>query len=283
MSTEDQSIDNEVINEEQTAEETTVSDEIQQESVDDGDKPEVIARIEGETEEEDEQDNPNDREWVRNLRRQQRELKRENRGLKQKLSAPAGDASLPPLGPKPTLASCGYDDEELDRQLDKWYSAKTKHEEAKREAENKEKAEREAWQTRVETYQSLKSELPQDAYEEAEAMVQEHMSVTQQSMIIKGARNPAELVFVLGQNPSTLKRLAAIKDPVEFAFAAGEIMAKSKIEQRGKPIPAPERVVRSGGGKTPAHTSAHLDELREKAQRTGDYTDYYAAKRAAGK
>lgn len=283
MSTEDQIIDNEVIKEEQTAEETTVSDEIQQESVDDGDKPEVIARIEGETKEDDEQDNPNDREWVRDLRRQQRELKRENRELKQKLSAPAGDSSLPPLGAKPTLASCGYDDEKLERELDSWYANKTKHEQAKREAESKEKAEREAWQARVDTYQSMKSELPQDAYEEAEAMVQEHMSITQQSMIIKGARNPAELVFALGQNPGTLKRLAAIKDPVEFAFAAGEIMSKAKIERSTKTIPAPERVVRSGGAKTPAHTSARLDDLREKAQRTGDYTEYYAAKRAAGK
>ncbi|MGL4274237.1 MAG: hypothetical protein ACRCTO_18255, partial [Pseudomonas paracarnis] len=141
MSTEDQTIDTEVINTETEQDET--APEVVETPPDD-ETPEVIARIEGETEEDDEQDNPNDREWVRNLRRQQRELKRENRELKQKLSAPAGDASLPPLGHKPTLASCGYDDEELDRQLDKWYSAKTKHEEAKREAENKEKAEREA-------------------------------------------------------------------------------------------------------------------------------------------
>ena len=277
MSTEDQTIDTEVINTETEQDET--APEVVETPPED-ETPEVVARIEGETEEDEDQDNPNDREWVRNLRRQQRELKRENRELKQKLSAPAGDASLPPLGPKPTLASCGYDDEELDRQLDKWYSAKTKHEEAKREAESKEKAEREAWQARVDTYQSMKSELPQDAYEEAEALVQEHMSVTQQSIIIKGARNPAELVFALGQNPSTLKRLAAIKDPVEFAFAAGEIMSKAKIERTAKTIPAPDRVVKSGG-KTPAMTTTRLDDLRAKAEKSGDFTEYFAAKRAA--
>lgn len=280
MSTEDQTIDTEVINTETEQDET--APEVVETPPED-ETPEVVARIEGETEEDDEQDNPNDREWVRNLRRQQRELKRENRELKQKLSAPAGDASLPPLGPMPTLKSCEFDDEEYERRMVAWHKLSAKHEEAKREAESKEKAEREAWQARVDTYQSMKSELPKDAYDEAESLVQEHMSVTQQSMIIKGARNPAELVFVLGQNPSTLKRLAAIKDPVEFAFAAGEIMAKAKIEQRGKTIPAPERVVRSGGAITPAHTSARLDELKAKAGKSGDYDEYFAAKRAAGK
>lgn len=277
MSTEDQTIDTEVINTETEQDET--APEVVETPPED-ETPEVVARIEGETEEDDEQDNPNDREWVRNLRRQQRELKRENRELKQKLSTPAGDTSLPPLGEKPTLASCGYDDEELDRQLDKWYEAKTKHETAKKTAEEREKAEREAWQSRLNTYESLKSELPQDAYEEAEALVQEHMSVTQQSIIIKGARNPAELVFALGQNPSTLKRLAAIKDPVEFAFAAGEIMSKAKIERTSKTIPAPDRVVKSGG-KTPAMTTTRLDDLRAKAEKSGDFTEYFAAKRAA--
>lgn len=270
MSTEDQTIDTE---QDETAPEVV-------ETPPEDETPEVVARIEGETEEDEDQDNPNDREWVRNLRKQQRELKRENRELKQKLATPAGDPSLPPLGSKPTLQSCGYDDEELDRQLDKWHEAKNKHETAKKTAEEREKAEREAWQSRLSTYESLKSELPQDAYEESEALVQEHMSVTQQSIIIKGARNPAELVFALGQNPSTLKRLAAIKDPVEFAFAAGEIMSKAKIERTAKTIPAPDRVVKSGG-KTPAMTSTRLDDLRAKAEKSGDFTEYFAAKRAA--
>lgn len=277
MSTEDQTIDTEVINTE--TEQNGNPPEVVETPPED-ETPEVIARIEGETPEDEDQDNPNDREWVRNLRRQQRELKRENRELKQKLSAPSGDPSLPPLGEKPTLASCGYDDEKLDRELDKWYSDKSKHDEAKKTAESKEKADREAWQSRLNAYESLKSELPQEAYEEAEAMVQEHMSVTQQSIIIKGARNPAELVFALGQNPSTLKKLAAIKDPVEFAFAAGEIMSKAKIERTAKTIPAPDRVVKSGG-KTPAMTSTRLDDLRAKAEKSGDFTEYFAAKRAA--
>lgn len=277
MSTEDQTIDNEDINTETVAEETPP--EVAQTPPED-EAPEVVARIDGETEEEDDQDNPNDREWVRNLRKQQRELKRENRELKQKLSAPAGDASLPPLGEKPTLASCGYDDEKLDRELDTWYTKKAKHDEAKRESEQKQKAEQESWQARVQQFDAMKAELPADAYEEAEGVVQEHLSVTQQAMIVKGARNPAELVLVLGQNTATLKRLAAIKDPVEFAFAAGEIMAKSKIETRGKSVPAPDRVVRSGG-KTPAMTSTRLDDLRAKAEKSGDYTEYLAAKRAA--
>lgn len=277
MSTEDQTIDNEEINTETVAEETP-PDVVQTPPEDEA--PEVVARIEGEAEEEEDQDNPNDREWVRNLRKQQRELKRENRELKQKLSTPAGDASLPPLGEKPTLASCGYDDEKLDRELDAWYTKKAKHDEAKRESEQKQRAEQESWQARVQQFDAMKAELPADAYEEAEGVVQEHLTVTQQAMIVKGARNPAELVLVLGQNTATLKRLASIKDPVEFAFAAGEIMAKSKIETRGKSVPAPDRVVRSGG-KTPAMTSTRLDDLRAKAEKSGDFTEYFAAKRAA--
>jgi len=278
MSTEDQTIDNEEINTEPTAEETPP--EVVDEAPPQDEAPEVVARIEGETEEDDEQDNPNDREWVRNLRKQQRELKRENRELKQKLSTPAGDAALPSLGEKPTLASCGYDDDKLDKELDAWYAKKAQHEDAKRQAEQKQKAEQDAWTARVQQFETMKADLPADAYEEAEGVVQEHLSVTQQGMIVKGARNPAELVLVLGQNPATLKRLASIKDPVEFAFAAGEIMAKSKIETRGKTVPAPDRVVRSGG-KTPAMTSTRLDDLRAKAEKSGDFTEYFAAKRAA--
>ena len=57
-------------------------------------------------------------------------------------------------------------------------------------------------------------------------------------------------------------------------------MSKAKIERTAKTIPAPDRVVKSGG-KTPAMTSTRLDDLRAKAEKSGDFTEYFAAKRAA--
>lgn len=230
-----------------------------------------------------EEDAPKDEEagaptWVKELRQRNREMARELKALKQERETQTKQVETITVGEKPTLAGCEFDDDKYEREYSAWVERKQKFDVAEREKKAAVENEQKAWQERLNQYDSEKKTLPVDDYEEAEATVQDAFSQTQVGILVKGAKRPAELVYALYKSPKALQTLAAMKDPVEFAVAIGEMMANTKATPR-KSIPAPERIVRGGaGGKSPAMTSSNLDKLREEGLRKGDLSEYYRAK-----
>ena len=89
--------------------------------------------------------------------------------------------------------------------------------------------------------------------------------------MVQGAKNPALVVYAIGKNPAKAKELAAITDPVKFAFAVANLEAQLKVTPR-KSKPEPERV--PGGASRPLSgtVDSHLERLYDEARRTGDYT-----------
>ena len=217
-------------------------------------------------------------EWVKELRRKNRELEKRVRQLdrERQTEAPRGETvTAPPK--KPTLADVDYDTEAYDKRLDEWYKAKAAHE---REAELRRQAEQEAqsqWQAKLNGYTTEKATLKARDFEDAEAVVADTLSVAQQGMILAGAEKPALLIYALGRNPKKAAELAAIKDPVQFAFAVARLEGNLKVQQR-KPSAAPEQIVSGNAAKSGA-VDNQLDRLRAEADRTGDYSKVMAYKR----
>jgi hypothetical protein len=219
-------------------------------------------------------------EWVRELRRVNREREREIKELRDKLAAK--EATPPPAtdpGKKPTLEDHDYDTEAYERELTAWYDRKrTADAEITRQLQA-EQEQQKAWQAKLEGYGKAKAELRVPDYDDAEAVAQTTFSVPQQSIIVAGAENPALLIYAMGRNPAKAKELAAITDPVKFTFAIAKLEAQLKVTPRKAP-PAPEKPIRSTGGvSVSGAVDGTLERLREEAARTGDMTKVIAYKR----
>jgi hypothetical protein len=224
----------------------------------------------------EEDENERAPEWVRDLRKQYREEKRRNKELQEQLAATTGATKVAELGQKPTLEAADYDTERYEKELAAWYDRKRKHDEAEaaRQAEA-ETAERE-WKQKLEGYQSAKATLKVRDYDDAEEVVQDAFTVTQQGMILQGADNPALLVYALGKNPKRAKELASIKDPVKFAFAVARLETQLKVTKR-KASSKPEPTI-SGTGRPSGSVDSTLERLRKDAEKSGDYSKVYAYK-----
>jgi len=219
-------------------------------------------------------------EWVRELRRVNREREREIKELRDKLAAK--EAAPPPAtdpGKKPTLEDHDYDTDAYEKELTAWYERKRKADEEVTRQLQAEQDQQKAWQAKIEGYAKAKTELRVPDYEDAEAVAQETFSVPQQSIIVAGAENPALLIYAMGRNPAKAKELAAITDPVKFTFAVAKLEAQLKVTPRKAP-PAPEKPIRSTGGvSVSGAVDGTLERLREEASRTGDMTKVIAYKR----
>jgi hypothetical protein len=218
-------------------------------------------------------------EWVRRVRKENREQARRIRELQAQLEAAKPAAAPVRLTPKPTLEGHDYDPEKYETALAQWLESKQRFDLEEQAIKRAQEEQARAWESKLETYNKARADFPARDYDDAEALAQEMFSTTQQGIILQGAKNPALLVYALGKNPTKAKELADITDPVAFAIAVGELGATLKVQNKSKP-PAPERVISSAGtGARAGNSSATLERLREEAARTGDMTKVVAYKR----
>ena len=249
-----------------------------------GAEDEVVVTIGDEKPPEQDQDSRAP-DWVRELRKTNRELVRKLREKDAEVERIKGAGQAPAaaivVGEKPKLADFNYDDEEFSNALEAWHDRKRQADTQAAEAKRAEDQARAAWQAKLDTYGKAKQSLKVADYEDAEATVQDTLSVVQQGIIIQGAENAAHVVYALGKSPAKAKELAAITDPVKFAFAVAKLETILKVTTRSKTAPAPEREVRGSvaGAAATMGTNRKLEQLREKALESGDMTEYLAAKR----
>jgi hypothetical protein len=239
---------------------------------------EVVVQIGEESPPQEEEDVAKAPEWVRELRKAHRDQQRENRKLKEQLEQMSGTGTKTvELGSKPTLEDADYDAEAYERKLAAWYEQKREYEDQQRKVEEEKRKQTEAWKSTLDTYAQKRQELKVKDYEDAEMIVQDELSNTQQGMILQGADNPALLVYALGKNPSKAKELASIQDPVKFAFAVAKLETQLKVTNRKASTKPESQIV----GKAPKSgtVDSNLERLRAEAERTGDYTKVVAYKK----
>jgi len=240
-----------------------------------GDDDVVVSIGEESPPQEEEQRAP---EWVRELRKANREKERKIRELEAKLNATATETKPVALGAKLTLESCDYDSEEYEKKLAGWYEQKREYDAAEAEAQAQRDAEAKAWQDKLDSYAKARASLKVRDYEDAEAVALETFNVTQQGIVLQGSDNPALIIYALGKNTSKAKELASITDPVKFAFAVAKLETQLKVTNR-KAAAAPERTIATGGGRISGSVDSTLDRLREEALKTGDMSKVMAYKR----
>lgn len=218
-------------------------------------------------------------EWVKELRKQHREQERRIKELEAELAKASGRGveGDEPVGEKPTLESCDYDADKFEAELLAWKERQERAERKKAEAAKAAEEERKAWQAKLDAYSAKKSALRVRDFDDAEETVRDILNVTQQGVLLAGADDPALLIYALGRSPEKAKELAAINDPVAFAFAAAKMEAQLKVTPKTK-APPPERRLK-GGSAAVVSTDAELAKLEAEADRTGDRSKVIAYKR----
>jgi hypothetical protein len=210
--------------------------------------------------------------WVRDLRKHNRELTKRLKELEAKERQQPVQTALPP---KPTLESCDYDADEFERQLDGWKDAKRNADDAEAAARKQQEQAEQAWQSRLSTYTERKQALPADDVDDAEQSVRELFGDMRWAILVDGADDPAMLVYALGKYPERAKELAKIESLAQFTFKAAKLESELKVTKR-KATVAPEKTMTGTAPVGVAGADAALERLREKAERTGDYSEVIA-------
>lgn len=216
-------------------------------------------------------------EWVRELRKSNREKDRRIRELEEQVKTTTPANKPVEVGAEPTLEGCDYDEAKFKADWKAWNQRQADHAEQERKKEADARAGQEAWQAKLNHYGKLKGELKVKDYEDVEAVASDALSVVQQGIIVSGAENPAVVIYALGKNPKKAKELASITDPVKFAFAIAKLETQLKVTPR-KAAPLPETPVR-GSAPVSGTVDSTLARLRAEAERTGDLSKVVAYKR----
>lgn len=215
--------------------------------------------------------------WVKDLRKTTREQQKKIRELEAQVAQAKPKDEVPALGAKPTLEGCDYDAEEFEKQYDAWLARKQKVEAAERDKQREAEEQQKAWQQTLDAYHGAKTGLKVKDFEDAEELVVGAFSETQQGVILSGAENAALVVYALGKNPKKSAELAAIKDPIKFAFAIAKLEGQLKVQSR-KPATQPESTI-SGTAPKSGTVDNQLERLRAEAAKTNDYSKVTAYKR----
>jgi hypothetical protein len=215
--------------------------------------------------------------WIKELRKQNREKEKRIRELEAKIATTGEVAKPVQLGKKPKLEDHDYDSDKYEVALEAWYDQKKQHDAEVEKGKQAEQAQRDAWQSKMEAYTKAKADLKVKDYDDAESLAQELFNVTQQGIVVQGADNPALVIYALGKNPKKAKELSEIKDPVKFAFAVAKLEKDLKVTNK-KSAPPPEKTI-TGTARVSGAVDSTLDRLRADAEKSGNYTKVMQYKR----
>lgn len=242
------------------------------------DAEEVVVTIGDEEPPAPEEDENGAPDWVRELRKLNREKDKRIRELEAKVTATAAPEKAVAVGEEPTLEGCDYDTERFKTEFKAWTERTREAEQQEAKKRDAAETEKKSWQGKLDAYGKAKTELKVKDFEDAEAVVTENLSITQQGVILHGADNPALLIYALGRDSKRAKELAAITDPVKFAFAVAKLETQLKVTPR-KSAPVPDKTVR-GSAPVTGTVDKKLQELEAKAEKTGDRSEIVRYKRA---
>ncbi|SEP40046.1 phage capsid protein [Enterobacter sp. NFIX58] len=193
--------------------------------------------------------------WVKDLRKNNREKDKELRELRRQLeqvqSRPAEQQpqqQTDAIPPKPTLESCEYDEAAFEQAMTDWHEKKSRAEQQKQQQERQQQEYQQRFQQRVEAHRQRAAKLPVKDYQEMESIVLSELKPIQQEIIIHAADEGSELIaYALGKNPQLRQRVAAETDPIRAAFLLGQISKQVSLAPKPKKAIKPEPEVRGGG------------------------------------
>lgn len=193
--------------------------------------------------------------WIKDLRKANREKDKELREMRRQLeqlqSRPAEQQpqqQTDVIPPKPTLESCEYDETAFEQAMTDWHEKKSRAEQQKQQQERQQQEYQQRFQQRVEAHKQRAAKLPVKDYQEMESIVLSELKPIQQEIIIHAADEGSELIaYALGKNPQLRQRVAAETDPIRAAFLLGQISKQVSLAPKPKKAIKPEPEVRGGG------------------------------------
>lgn len=215
---------------------------------------------------------------IKDLRKNQRETSRENKKLKaemEKMSS-TNEKSVE-LGTKPTLEGSDYDAEKYATKLETWHDKKSLHEGQLAKESLKKQKETDEWNQKLASHAEKAESLNVENFKDAQLLVQETFTETQQGLIIDSVDNSAHVVYALGTNPKIAKELSSITNHVKFIAAIAKLEGRLTVEKR-KSVTEPEKKV-VGSAPTGGGADSQLEKLREEAKVSNDYSKVTAYKR----
>ena len=214
---------------------------------------------------------------LRVVRQNAREEKRKRKELEKKLEELTAQQPVE-LGAKPTLRDCDYDDAKFEAELIAFNERKTAIAGKAKDEKSKQDVIQKEFDDKFKSYKAGSVDLGRDDFDDTEAVVTDILSVVQQSVLVQVAENPAQLVYALGKYPDQAEKLAKITNPVQLAAAIARMETKMTVPSK-KSKPAPERRMKSGATVV-VSGEKKLEQLRTKAEESGDYSEVRAYKRA---
>ncbi|EBP9662443.1 phage capsid protein [Salmonella enterica subsp. enterica] len=192
--------------------------------------------------------------WVKDLRKNNREKDKELRELRRQLEEiqskpaevqqPQSDA----LPPKPTLESCDYDEVVFEQALTDWHEKKGRVEKSKQDQLRQQQEYQKNFQKRIDAHKERAAKLPVKDYQEMEEIARRELSDIQKGILIHAADEGSELIaYALGKNQQLRQRVAAETDPIRAAFLLGQISKQVSLAPKPKKAIKPEPEVRGGG------------------------------------
>ncbi|MCK6810608.1 phage capsid protein [Enterobacter bugandensis] len=193
--------------------------------------------------------------WIKDLRKANREKDKELREMRRQLEQlqsrpaeqqPQQQADVIP--PKPTLESCEYDETAFEQAMTDWHEKKSHAEQQKQQKERQQQENIQKFQQRLQKHQERATKLPVKDYRETEEIVRRELPVIQQEILIHAADEGSELIaYALGKNPQLRQRVAAETDPIRAAFLLGQISKQVSLAPKARKAIKPEPEVRGGG------------------------------------
>lgn len=193
--------------------------------------------------------------WVKDLRKNNREKDKELRELRRELeqvkSKPAEQQPLQQVDvipPKPTLESCDYDEVAFEQAVTDWHEKKIRAEQSKQQQLRQQQEYQQRFQQRVEAHQKRASTLPVKDYQQMEEIVRAEVPDLHKEILIHCADEGSELIaYGLGKSQQLRQRVAAETDPLRAAFLLGQISKQVSLAPKAKKAIKPEPEVRGGG------------------------------------
>lgn len=239
-----------------------------------------FAGAESPTAKEGEQETP----AIRQIREAHRESERKRKEAERKLAEieasrvnPTAEA-LPELGPMPGIEDFDFDVEAHKEAVTAWFGRKQAKEAAERRKADEQQNAQKAQQATIDRYKTEADSLPVDRarYKAAETEIDTSFSPMQKAVLLQSTM-PAKLVYALGNSPERLEKLSKITDPIALAFELGRAETAITSTKPARKAPAPDTPLSVAG----TGAGAGLERLYADAQKTGNYTAYFNAKRAA--
>lgn len=215
---------------------------------------------------------------VRQLREQLRERNRQ-------IAAGNREPEKVEVGPKPKLADFDYDEDKHEAAVDAWYANRDKARQSEATIERQREEAAKADQRYATAYATNRAKLPVSDFDAAEATVRAALSDHQKALVLRYAGDSAKVVYALAKYPAKLDALAATEDPGDFIVAVRDMEAKLTVGSHKPKPPRPEmETVQSGSAPLSARAGdERMKALEKEAEKSGDYSKLFAARRAARK